>query len=187
MSSNSWNQTLITSQADSTALTNSTTATSILPAQAKFTMPANLLKIGDVLRVKAFGRISTVVTTPGTLTLDVRFGSVVVFNGGAMTLNTTAQTNASWLLEAYLTVRSVGASTSATVLGTGVWASRAIVGSAAAGSGGPGNLLLPDTAPAAGTGFDSTASFTVDLFGTWSVASASNSITTHQFELALLT
>ena len=187
MSSNSWNQTLITSQGDSTALSNTTTATSILPAAAKFTMPANLLKIGDILRVVARGRISTVVTTPGTLTLDVRFGSVVAFNGGAMSLNTTAQTNATWEFFADLYVRSIGASTSATVLGAGRWSSRAIIGSAAAGSGGPGNLLLPDTAPAAGTGFDSTTSFVVDLFGTWSVANASNSITTHQFELALLT
>ncbi len=187
MSSNSWNQTLITAQVDGTALTNSTTATSLLPAAAKFSMPANLLKIGDVLRVRAVGRISTVVTTPGTLTLDVRFGSTVVFNGGAMALNTTAQTNATWDLEVYLTVRSIGATTTATVLGTGKWSSRAIVGSAAAGSGAGGTLLLPDTAPAVGTGFDSTASFVVDLFGTWSVANASNSIQVHQFELALLT
>ena len=187
MSSNSWNQTLISQQGDSTALTNTTTPTSILNAQAKYTFPANQLKIGDMLRVHARGRVSTVVTTPGTLTLDVRFGSVVVFNGGAISLNVVAQTNATWTLDAELKVVAVGASTSATVLGVGDWRSRAVIGSAAAAAGGIGVWHLPDTAPAAGTGFDSTASFVVDLFGTWSVASASNSIQTHLFELALLT
>jgi hypothetical protein len=186
MSSNSWNQTLISAQGDGTALTNSTTATSILPAAAKFTMPANYLKVGDVIRVRASGRISTVVTTPGTLTLDIRSGSsTVIFNGGAMNLNVTAQTNASWWYDAYLTVRAVG--TSANVLGTAQWSSRAIVGSAAVAAGGVPSIILPDTAPAVGSNFDSTTSFVIDMFGTWSVANAANSIQVHQFELALLT
>jgi hypothetical protein len=34
-----------------------------------------------------------------------------------------------------------------------------------------------------GTGFDSTAAQLVDLFATWSVANASNSITCHQFHI----
>lgn len=185
MSFNSWNQSLVTQQVDSTALTNSTTATSILAPAARFTLPANLLAIGTKFMLRAAGRISTVVTTPGTLTLDVRFGSTVVFNGGAMALNTTAQTNASWYLEAELVCRSIGASTAATLLGAGSWTSRAVVGSAAAGSGGVGTLMLPDTAPAVGTGFDSTSAQIVDMFGTWSIASGSNSIQVHNYELVL--
>jgi hypothetical protein len=43
--------------------------------------------------------------------------------------------------------------------------------------------LLPASSPAAGTGFDSTAAFVVDVFGTWSVANASNSIRLDQFSL----
>jgi hypothetical protein len=187
MSSNSWNQSLITAQVDGTALSNSTTATSILPAAAKFVLPSNLLLIGTKLRIKASGRISTVVTTPGNLTLDVRFGSTVVFNGAATALNVTAQTNATWDLEIDLTCRSIGASTSATMLGTGKWISRASLNGPAVGTTtGVGTVLLPDTAPAVGTGFDSTASQTVDLFGTFSVANAANSIQLHQYELILL-
>jgi hypothetical protein len=42
--------------------------------------------------------------------------------------------------------------------------------------------VLPyNAAPAVGTGFDSTAAQLVDLFATWSVANAANSITCHQF------
>lgn len=185
MSYNSWGQSLIVQQVDGPALSNSTVATSILAPAARFTLPANLFVPGTKLIVRAAGRISTLVTSPGTLTLDVRLGSVVVFNGGAMTLNTTAQTNDTWQLEAELVLRAIGNSTNANLLGVGNWSSRAVVGSAAAGSGSVGTLLLPDTVPAVGSGFDSTSAQVVDMFATWSVASASNSIQTHQYELVL--
>lgn len=186
MSNNSWKQTLMTAQIDGTALTNSTTAASIIPPAAKYAIPSNLMAIGMKFQVKASGRISTVVTTPGTLTLDLRLGaSTVIFNGGAMNLNVTAQTNATWEYEADLLVRSIGASTSATILGTGKFLSRALIGSAAVAAGYAGAAILPDTAPVVGTGFDSTATQVLDFFGTWSVANAANSILVHQFELVL--
>lgn len=179
MSSNSWNQTLITAQSDGTALTNSTTATSLLPAHAKFTMPANLLKIGDTLRVKAGGRISTAAATPGTFTFDLRAGATtVIFNGGASGTVATSATNLSWFLEMYFTVRAIGAT--ANGLGQGLLTSAALSASTPV-------MLLPTSAPAVGSNFDATTSFVVDLFGTWSVASASNTITLHTYELALLT
>lgn len=171
---------LASSQADGTALANSVTATNILHGSGIATIPAGSLQIGSTIKILVRGRVSTVVTTPGTLTLDVRFGSVIVFNGGAMALNTTAQTNATWELEALLTIRALGTSTSANALGTGRFVSRAVVGSAAAGTGGAGVLMLPDTAPAVGTGFDSTVAQSVNVFATWSVANAANSIQTHQ-------
>jgi len=181
---NTWNSTLIAAAADGAAITNTTTATSLLLGATKYLMPGGFfLYPGQMLRLLASGRISTVVTTPGTLTLDFRVGSVVAFNGGAISLNTTAQTNATWRLEMNMVVRAIGNSTSANILGVGEFTSRAVIGSAAAAAGGVGTWLLPDTAPAVGTGFDSTASAYLDLFATWSVANASNSITLHQFEL----
>jgi hypothetical protein len=174
--------TLLASLADGAALTNSTTPTSLLPAIAKPTLPANYLFAGKMFRVRATGRISTVVTTPGTLTLDLRFGSVAVFSSGAMTLNTTAQTNTPWIYDALLTVRAVGSGTSANVLGQGLWTSHAVIGASAIGTAGAASQIMPyNAAPAVGTGFDSTAASTVDLFATWSVANAANSITCHQF------
>lgn len=173
---NSWNSSLQTANVDGTALTNTVTATSILPAHAKFTLPANMLNIGSKLRIRASGRISTAAATPGTITFDVRFGSAVVFNGGASGTVVTSATNLTWVLECDLTVRSVGASTSATILGTGILTSAALSATVPV-------MLLPTSAPAVGTGFDSTSSQAVDLFATWSFASASNTITLHQFEL----
>jgi hypothetical protein len=181
-----YNQTLITAQVDGTALTNSTTPTSILPPAARLVLPTNFFFIGKRLRIEARGRISTVVTTPGTLTLDVRLGSIatpiVVFNGGAMNLNTTAQTNASWELEATLTCRAIGNGTVANLMGVGSFASRALIGSPAVAAGSPGIAILPDTAPAVGTGFNSAdVTNVVDLFATWSIANASNSIQVHDY------
>lgn len=179
MSSNTWNQTLITAQGDGSALSNTTTPTSLLPAAAKYTVSSNLLKIGDILRVKAFLRMSTAAATPGTFTFDFRAGaSTVIFNGGASGTVATSATNLTVDLEAYMTVRSIG--TSGTVLGSGRVLSAALSATTPI-------MLLPTSAPAVGSSFDTTTSFVFDLFGTWSVANASNSITLHQFELALLT
>lgn len=186
MSFQSWQQALITAQGDGAALTNSTTATSILPPQAKFTFPANLFQIGTMMRVRAAGRISNLVTTPGTLTLDWRLGSVVVFNGGAMQLSTTAHTNVPWELEVLLTVRAIGNGTSANIMGQGRFFSQAANISGADPTTGHSFLMAPNTAPAVGTGFDSTAVQQADMFATFSVANASNSIQLHQYLLELL-
>jgi hypothetical protein len=172
------------SNQDGAALANSTTATSLLPAIAKPTFAANALYIGKMFRLRATGRISTLVTTPGTLNLVLRLGSVAAFDSGAMSLNTTAQINVNWDLDALLTVRAVGSGTSANLIGQGQWRSHAVIASPAPTAGGAGAHMLPyNAAPAVGTGFDSTAAQTVDLFGHWSVANAANSITCHQFVL----
>ena len=178
MSLQGWQETLITNQIDGTALANSTTATSILPGAAKFT-----LAIGRALRITARGRISNIVTTPGNLTLDVRFGSVVVFNGGAIALNTTAKTNVTWSMTVDLVCRAIGASTSANMMGIGTLVSESLSGATANFDS---TTNLPVSAPAVGTGFDSTAAQVVDLFATFSVANAGNSIQLHNYILESL-
>lgn len=186
MTQQGFEQTLITAQVDGTALTNSVAATSILPLQAVFPLqPQTLMYPGQKLRLTMWGRISTLTAAPGTLTLDVRFGGAIVFNGGAMALNVNAKVNVTWMLEIELTCRApMGAL--ATVIGTGMFTSEAVIGSPAAAAGGSGSLLLPASAPAAGATFDSTAQQAVNVFGTWSVANAANSILVHQYSLELV-
>jgi hypothetical protein len=180
MSLQTWQETLITSQVDSTPLASSTTATSILPPAAVYTLPPNFFAIGKQLRIMASGRISNT-TSPGTLTLSVRLGgTVVVFNSGAFTLNSTAKSNVGWWFDAMLTCRSIGSGTTATILGQGQFTSESVLSSAA---GLANTVNLPSSSPAVGSGFDATVSQTVDLFGQFSVSSASNSITTHQYAL----
>ena len=169
-----------TATADGAALTNTLTATSIMPVSALAVIPGGALQVGSVIKVTVRGRISTVVTTPGTLTFDMRLGSVIVSAFGAIALNIVAQVNAQFQCEFIAVVRTVGSVTTANALCTGNFVSRAVINSPAAGSGGAGEAVLPETAPAVGTGFDSTASQIVNVFATWSVASASNSIQIHQ-------
>jgi hypothetical protein len=174
----------LSATASGTALTNSLTATSILHSSAKAVLPANYLTVGKVLRISASGIISNIVTSPGTLTLDVRFGSTVVFNGGAVTLNAVAKTNVSFDLRIYLTCRAVGSGTSANLMGIGALTSESVVGAAA---GTTLTASLPASAPAVGSGFDSTAAQTVDLFATFSVANSGNSIQVHEYTIEPVT
>lgn len=189
MSANYWVETLAEAQSDGAPLTASTTPTSLLPTQARATLPPGFFRNpGKALRITASGRVSNVVTTPGTLTLDVRMGptaNIIVFTGGAMALNVVAKTNVTWWLELILTCRQVGGGTSANLMGTGKWTSESVVGSPLPSAGGSGVLLLPSSAPAVGTGFDSTVAMVVDLFGTWSINNA-NSIQVHEYLLESL-
>lgn len=190
MSLQTWQETLITAQTDGTPLVSSTTATSIIPAAARYTLPANYFAIGKILRIKFAGQLSNVVTTPGTLTLDVRMGptsNIVVFNGGAMQMSTTAHTTLPIVGEITMTCRAIGASTSANFMGQGWALSQALSLTAVADSTTtPSQLLMPNTTPAVGTGFDSTVAVVVDLFATFSISNAGNRIQINQYSLEAL-
>jgi len=184
MSFQSWQETLVTSQVDGTALTNTAaTPTSIIPASAKYTLPANFFAIGKMLRVTSRGRISCVVTTPGTLTLDVRLGAVIAYTTQAVAMNTTAKTNVAYEFEVVLTCRAIGGTTTANLMGMGSITSEAMVGASA---GAALTIMCPASAPAVGTGFDSTAALTIDHFATFSVATATTSIQTHEYAVEAL-
>jgi hypothetical protein len=180
MSLQTWQETLASAQVDGGALSASVAQTTLLPPTALVTLAPNYLLIGRTLRITASGRMSTVVTTPGTFTFFVKIGSVNVATSPAFALQTTAQTNDTWRLEWLLTTRAIGSGTNANIMHTGYWCSLA-----AAGSTSPNaiTLLIPLTAPAVGTGFDSTISNIVDFQGQWSVNNAANSITLHQYTL----
>jgi hypothetical protein len=192
MSLQTWQETLIASSVDGAAVGNTTTPTSILggtgtgASQAKLTLPANFWYVGRMMKLSAHGRVSNIVTTPGTLTIDIRFGAVIVANGGAMSLNVVAKTNVPWILEWIMTCRAIGSGTTTNLMHQGSWTSESVIGSPLPTAGGAGTHLLPNAAPAVGTGFDSTASQTIDLFATWSVANAGNTITLHQYKVEAL-
>jgi len=177
---NIWGAPLIIQQVDGPALTNTTTATSLLPTQAKVNLAPNTdLNSGIKLKVFAGGRMSSAAATPGTLTLDLRFGSVVVFNGGASGTLATSASNLSWWLELDLIVRTIATGVNSNVIGIGRLLSAALSATTPI-------MLLPTSSPAVGTSFDNSLSNnTVDLFATWSVASASNSIRCDMFGWAL--
>lgn len=176
---------IIGAAVDGTAVANSAAETTLLPAAAKYTFPKNFWDyVGRDLHIYAAGRISTLNGAGvGTLTLRVKFGAIVLLNGGAINLNQTAQVNATWELMARLRLRAIG--TNGNMIGVGRWTSRAIVGGPAAAAGGVESILLPNTAPAVGSNFDTTAEQQLDLTGQFSVADANNSIQLHDFEAAV--
>lgn len=179
MSFNSWQQTLITQQAVGVAVTNTTAATSVLLGQAKFTMPAGLLQfIGQKLKVKASGRLSTAASAPGTLNLGINFGSINVYTQGATGTLATSASNLTWKWDADLVLYTVGSGTAATLYGSSTLTSFGLSASTPIYVG-------PVSSPAPGTGFDSTVASVVDFLATWSVASASNSIRCDDYELML--
>jgi hypothetical protein len=188
---NTWCETLNTLHGDGFSLSNSTTATSLLggtagtiaSAQAKTTLPGSgFWSEGKMLRITFAGRLSNIVTTPGTLTLDVRLGAVIAFNGGAMQMSSTAHTTVPIFGTILLTCRTIGGGTTATLMGQATVTSQALSLTAVADSTTtPATLPAPNTTPAVGTGFDSTASQVLDFFGTFSIANAGNLLQLHQY------
>ena len=180
-------ETLSSLNADGTAVT-STSRTSLTQGAAatgaRFTLPANKLKIGDQLMLKAMGRISCVITTPGTARFDLSFGGVANFDTLAMPLNVVAKTNVMWNLDVFGTVRAIG--TTANIFWGGYWLSEASILTALPSAGpGPGGQSVPyNTAPVIGPNFDSTISQLVDLQFTQTVGTGS--VTLHQYHLALM-
>jgi hypothetical protein len=170
---------LISSQIDGPTLTAAAAAT-CLPAASKKTMPANFLaNLGQVLLIKATGRISSVITTPGTARFDIRFGGTVIFDGLAVLLETAAgYTNVRWDLEIMLTVRAIG--TSANMWGQGTFAADNLLGVPATAPKPALVATLPwNSAPAVGANFSSIVSQEIDMFFTQTVATGS--LTVHQF------
>lgn len=178
MSSFGFGDILARSQTDGTAVASTTTRTSLTPASSRYTTrTTGFWEVGKVLRLTALGRVSTF--TSGTLTLSFGVGAVDAWASQALTM-VASQTNQTWRLELLMTVRAVGAGGSATANLIGVGALNA--GAAITAS----TTMLPATAPAVGTSFDPGAASVLDLFATWSVSNASNSITAHEYVLEAL-
>jgi hypothetical protein len=180
MSLNSWVETLIASQVDGPVLNTSVAATSLLPGQAKLILPSQFFSTpGKAVRIKGSGRLSNIVTTPGTFTLDVRLNStpIIVFNGGAMQMSATVGTNNTFRFEMELVARTVGSGTATTLIGTGTVQCSGMTATP---------TLMPATAPAVGTGFDMTVANVIDLFGTFSISNVGNSFTLHTYTVESL-
>lgn len=162
-------------------------AASCVPTYVPTTLPAGYWQIGRIWRIVCAGRVSSVVTTPGTFRLDLRLGAVTAFDTLAVPLNIVAQTTVPWWAEFLLTCRSVGSGTSATLMGQGYMRSTAFLNTAAVATGPwTGGITVPyNTAPVVGAGFDSTAALALDFRFTQTVATGS--FTMHQFMIEQLT
>lgn len=167
------------------ALASSASEVSLLDASGKLTMAGLYLQyVGQQFRLTAAGKISTVVTTPGTMTMKLKAGSTAVLTSQAFPLNIIAKTNVSWYLDLLVTVRA--AAGVMTLMANGLWTSEATIASAAPAAGPVGAQPWQVSAPAVGSSFDNTIANVIDFTGQWSVNSGSNSITCEQYTLVSL-
>lgn len=180
MSIQTWQETLINSQADGPALTNSTTETSLLNLQEKLVFPSNYFQIGRHLKVGAFGRTTNVVTTPGTITFRLKFGATIIAASSAAQMCTTAKTNVSFWLEWLLTCRAIG-SAGNLMHGGQINGESFQIGAGTANVA--GSQMIPNSAPAVGANFDTSAAQTLDLTAQFSVLTATTSIQLHQYKV----
>jgi len=169
------------STADGTAVANTTTETILFP---NVTIPANYMQDGRQLVQEAWGKFS-VTATPG-LAFKLRWGGVggtILAQSGNIT-SASGVTNAIWMVRTRTTTRANGSSGSLFTMGEAIMygAVAPTVGSA---TGAPGIAPMASagiTAPAATT-VDLTADTALSLTATWTAASASNTITGHNYYL----
>jgi hypothetical protein len=158
-------------------------AASCLPTPNVITLPNNYWEAGKQWRVTLCGRMSSVITTPGTARFDIRIGGVIAWDSLAVLLDTVAgHTNMPFRLEVFLTCRTIGAGTASTLFGMGLLYYEGILGTPAASPKAGAVAMLPwNTAPVVGTGFNNTLANSLDIFFTQTVATGS--MTVHQYQI----
>ncbi|MDX1968036.1 MAG: DUF2190 family protein [Planctomycetaceae bacterium] len=144
---------LFSSVAASTAITNTTTQTAFDQA---VTIPANVLKVGDIIRVRCQG-IATATNSTDTLNATVRLGTTDIVATGAIDV----ANNDIFVIEVDIVIRTIGAT------GTLVAAGFTAIGAAGTATARPQFK--------ASTAVDTTAALSVNTTATWSVANAGNS------------
>lgn len=170
-----------------------TTAKSVINSQAITPIPPGFLQLGDTVRVRASGGISNIVTSQPTFTFQVMMGTaqpsnIIAFTTGAITTTTTAHTLIPFEIEIYLRLDSEGSGTAAKWLGQAclrgiMWV---VSGATADLTDSMSIIMAPNTAPAVGTGFDSTVLNYLDFFVGISASSASNGIQIYQYTVEYL-
>jgi hypothetical protein len=175
-------RTLAVAYTDGPTLT-AAAAASCIPTYLLGTINAGYWQVGRTWQINCAGRISCVITTPGTFRLDLRMGAVTVWDSLAIPLNVVAQTTVPWAGEILITCRAVGPGTSAQLFGMGRFRSTAFLNVPAVATGPwSGAITVPyNVAPVVGTGFDSTVANALDFRFTQTVATGS--FTMHMFTL----
>lgn len=184
-------ETIVCSATDGPTLTAAARA-SCIPTANRIVLPNNFFYIGRGIRVLMSGRISTVITTPGTARFDICMGSAgttIVFDSLAILMDTiVAQPTVAWELDVTLTCRAVGTATSTTFFPDAKFTAVSILGTASTPAAPKGGMvaMLPwnVVGPAVGAGMDNTASSALDVFFTQTVATGS--MTVHNYIVQVL-
>jgi hypothetical protein len=156
---------LFTSTASAT-VANTTSETSVVGSGVgSNVLPNNFLTVGKSLKIRAWGRLSSV--SSATITMKVKFGSTVLCSTAAHTTHNI--TNDSWYLESMITCRTAGSS------GT-VWANGRFYDTSDL-------IQMGNTATIT---VNTTTTQTVTVSAQWNTASASNTISCDQFLIEVM-
>lgn len=193
MASQSWGQLIATIPIAGTQYNTYTTAKSMLTsstateaASGFITLPPNFFQRGSFLQIDFQAAVSNRVTGPDTFTIQVMVGAVIAFTTGAITLTTTTHANIPIWGRISLECRTMGNGTLAALVGQSVITGQMLQqgGTAGADSATLSNtIIMPNTAPAVGTGFDSTVANTLDFFVAQSVSNAGNGFRLDQYRV----
>lgn len=188
MSQQIFHETLVSQNIAGTQFGAFTTAKTVIPPICLIQFPPNFLYVGKRFRTTVRGGLSTLVTTPGTITFQIMIGSVIAWTSGAIQMNATAHTLLPFTLVIDWRVVSIGNGTIATIIGMGTLNGIQFTLTAgqtdAANTG--GSFSVPATAPAAGTGFDSTIANVLDFFAGFSINNAANLIQVQFYDVESL-
>lgn len=145
---------------------NTGTETSAVPTGVgTVTLPANFLVAGKVIRISGGGVFSTLIT-PGTLTVKVKLGSVVVASVAITNLLASAANNA-FQFAGTMVCRTAGVSGTVMADGQADYDSGTLVrGFAALNNAGATSTV------------DTTGALLVDVTVTWGTSNAANTLTT---------
>ena len=188
MSYQTWQETIAIQRAAGTLFNTYTTAKTVINPDALITLPSNFFYPGRMIRVFAMGGISNIVTTPGLMNFQVKVGSVAAFDTGNIQLNATAHTTLPFWLDILLTCRAIGSGSAANLMGLanvcGIMFTR--TAGQTDDAQGMQTILAPATAPAVGTGFDSTVANILDFFVGFTISNAGNGVQIHQYKVVTL-
>lgn len=116
MPGQNWEQIVTPERVLTSAGTTTSLATTEQDLAQPYPCPADFFEVGTTLKWTLLGTISTVITTPGTITMKLRYGSsstagtVLAASGAYAPDPTAASTTGSYFIQYYLVCRSVGVS-----------------------------------------------------------------------------
>jgi hypothetical protein len=162
---------IFTSTAAATVTGTASETTLIGSGVGSLTLPANILRVGSVIEIKARGRLTSAVAATAVV-FKIKLGSnIIIATGNLAPVN--SQTDRSFGITAELVVRTIGAS--GTVMGNGM-----IYNTAAASFSGITTSKMDEFQSTSAVTVDTTASQAIDLTVTLTSGAGVDSYTLEQ-------
>jgi len=153
-----------------------TTAKRIINDEDVFTFPPNTFRVGVAFEFYIKGGLSNVASSPGNVFFQFMMGSVIAYTTGNLAFNASARTLLPFTLKGTLRVDSIGPTTTAKFLGMGEFGGIHLTNT-------DQTIQVPTTAPAVGTGFDSTAQQAAEVWAGFSNSQSGNGVQLYDYQL----